>query len=174
MSSIFLFLIYDSSEYSGKESSVGYIREAVQSLLVTLPTLEEYSHSTISLYLFLVCRLLSADFCTLPLPPVPFSSGICSFTWDPCKAAEAEAFLWRRTVLFLNLEDRVLLCSQPGGEGGGAGTGTGHDQSPYLALSKVHFQVQIHSGLRDQFVLIKILIKSFRALTSTPCWDRRS
>lgn len=117
MSSIYLFFIYDSSEYSGEEPSIAYIREAVQLLLVTLPTLEEYSHSAVSLSLLPVCRLVLADFCTLPLPPVPFSSGTCSFTWDPCKAAEAEAFLWRRTVLFLNMEDRVLLCSQ-GGWGG--------------------------------------------------------
>lgn len=52
------------------ESSVGYIREAVQSLVVTLPTLQEYSHSAISLSLLPVCRLLLADFCMLPLPPV--------------------------------------------------------------------------------------------------------
>lgn len=169
MSSIYLFLIYDSSRYSEKESPVRYIREAVQSLVVTLPTLQEYSHSAISLSLLPVCRLLLADFCMLPLPPVPFSSGTCSFTWDPCEAAEAEAFLWRRTVLFLNLEDRVLLCSQGRGP-----TCWVLGQSPYLALSKVHFQVQIHSGLCDQFILIKILIKSFTALTSPPCWDRRS
>lgn len=53
-----------------------------------------------------------ADLCILPPPSaVPFSSGTCSFTWDPCKAAEAGAFLWRGTILFLNLEGRALLCS---------------------------------------------------------------